>query len=448
MEITIRIADSFIPERTYVIEFLFVSLLGQQVNIKTDPDSVGYTIGLPDGEAFFADQFFTLFQNAEPQYTKDLIPDSVQYLNCSFYGNKDLPVLYGGGSLKTKSQRIEFDSDIFASTFFMLSRWEESVCEGHDEHGRTRTTELLACREGFYDRPVVNEYAELLWNVITSLGYMGTRIGGGFKIIPTHDIDFFYKWEGPMDAVKSAAGDLLKRRNLKLAGKSLGDYRSMKQGKRKDPYQTFERLITEAKRKGLSPRFYIMAGGDSPNDADYSLSDTEVVTLLNKLKDNYIPIGLHPSYESCVRPELFSNEKAELEKNAGVEVTSSRQHFLRYNILTTFRELNSAGITHDSSMGFSDRAGFRCGTAMPFQIFDLEGRSSLDIVEHPFVIMDMALLRKHKNNAEEAIEEVKKVVSQCRKFEMPCVFIWHNSSFYGKEWEGYETVFQKLMDLS
>ena len=69
-----------------------------------------------------------------------------------------------------KFKIIECGIDIFASSFFMLTRWEEYVNKIRDMHNRFPAYASLACKNNFLDRPIVNEYVEMLWNMLKFLG--------------------------------------------------------------------------------------------------------------------------------------------------------------------------------------------------------------------------------------------------------------------------------------
>lgn len=59
--------------------------------------------------------------------------------------------------------KVKLGLDIFGSAFFMLTRYEEVVKSVKDEHERFQARASLAYQEGFLERPIVNEYLEILW---------------------------------------------------------------------------------------------------------------------------------------------------------------------------------------------------------------------------------------------------------------------------------------------
>ncbi len=80
----------------------------------------------------------------------------------------DIPVIFGN-LLKNSSyvdieeDIIELGIDILGSAFFMLTRYEEYIEPERDLHDRFPASASLAYQEGFLDRPIINEYIEILW---------------------------------------------------------------------------------------------------------------------------------------------------------------------------------------------------------------------------------------------------------------------------------------------
>ena len=87
-------------------------------------------------------------------------------------------------------------------------------------------------------------------------------------------------------------------------------------------------------------------------------------------------IGLHPSYRTYLSPQQIKREfrilrhEAEL---AGIrqEQWGGRQHFLRWKAPDTWQGWEEAGLQYDSTLGYSDRPGFRCGTCYEYPVFNL-----------------------------------------------------------------------------
>jgi len=75
-----------------------------------------------------------------------------------------IPILFGSpGYVVDESGNFRLNLDVLGSAFFMLSRYEEAVLPDRDQHDRFPATASLAYREDFLDRPIVDEYVEILW---------------------------------------------------------------------------------------------------------------------------------------------------------------------------------------------------------------------------------------------------------------------------------------------
>ena len=71
----------------------------------------------------------------------------------------------------------------------MLTRYEEYVIKKRDNLDRFEYKESFAHKNSFLDRPIVNEYLELLWCGIRMIAPDLERRKRKYTVIPTHDID-------------------------------------------------------------------------------------------------------------------------------------------------------------------------------------------------------------------------------------------------------------------
>ena len=68
-----------------------------------------------------------------------------------------IPGLYGENKMIFEEDYIYCGLDIFASSFFMLTRWEELFLP-RDRFGRCDESEMFVVKHRLYTRPIVNEY--------------------------------------------------------------------------------------------------------------------------------------------------------------------------------------------------------------------------------------------------------------------------------------------------
>ena len=108
---------------------------------------------------------------------------------------------------------VVFDIDIIAVTFFMLSRWEETVGTCVDARGRLPATASVAGRQGFIDCPVVDEYALVLRAWVMRIAPHWRPSVGAFRVQLSHDVDRLFTARGWRSVVRRIVGDVVRRRN-------------------------------------------------------------------------------------------------------------------------------------------------------------------------------------------------------------------------------------------
>src|SRR5205823_13740837 len=127
--------------------------------------------------------------------------------------------------------------------------YEEAVRSQRDEHDRFPAAASIAEREGFLDRPLVNEYAESLWSLLRARWPRLERRARGFRVLPSHDVDIPFCAGGR--SVRNAAGDVVRRRDPALALRRLAG--------RHDECGTFDFLMDASERHGVRSAFFFIA---------------------------------------------------------------------------------------------------------------------------------------------------------------------------------------------
>ena len=166
----IYIPDSFFPERQYIINCIFRDFLGLDFELKIHEVPDKYIIVVPGGgKLIVKDAFFSLFSESAGYLDKSNVPVSIQYFKNH---SPDMRILrFCSGIMRSlyNNGSVYLGADIFASAFFMLTRWEEYVIEERDTLNRFPCTASLAYKNNFLDRPVVNEYVDLLWELLLKI---------------------------------------------------------------------------------------------------------------------------------------------------------------------------------------------------------------------------------------------------------------------------------------
>jgi len=355
--IKIKIPNNNIEERKYIIKIIFKEFF-----------ELDYTL------LYDAKHYEIVFKNQKKLIIEDTFfnkyPKNLEYLH-----------------LKNIPMNIE-NLDIFAQIFFMLTRWEEYVNKNRDTHNRFPATESLAYKQKFLDKPIVDEKLEVLKNKFLTLDPTLKFKSKKDNLILTHDIDNPYFWNNSKQLIKIVAGDLLKRHSFNLAINRIKEYYLVKKNKIKDPFDTFDWLMDQSECIGIKSRFYFMSGGITKFDNTYNINNPKILELIQKIKHRGHIIGIHPSYDAYANIIQFSKEKKLLEAVIGKEVTEGREHYLRFEVPTTWQIWEDNNMTIDSTCGYADREGYRCGTGNEFSVFNILTRQQLKLKERPLVFMD------------------------------------------------------------
>jgi len=151
--ITIFIPNNNINERRYIIDIIFDEFLGLQYELVFSSSSLvssDWEIELENGnKLIFEDHFFNKFPQDLEYLKLGNIPKKVEFSKNNFMVEKDIPIIYGTSNLKLTTSNLICGIDIFASSFFMLTRWEEYVNKNRDIHNRFPATESLAFKNNF-----------------------------------------------------------------------------------------------------------------------------------------------------------------------------------------------------------------------------------------------------------------------------------------------------------
>lgn len=367
-----------------------------------------------------------------------------------------VPVLFWGGGVQDRSrfatldeqaQLVTIHADIIAATLYMLTRWEEVVREERDIHERFPGVLSAGFRLGFLDRPIVDEYAVILREWLRALL---PRVDAGAlnsRVRITHDIDTIAAVPRGLPGLRRLAGAVLKRKSIAEA-MSVGW--GLVSGARSDVYyrRIFD-LLEMDKRYGFTDVVaYVMATPAGRFDSGYRVDGPLMKDVLRAMSANGFQLGIHPGYETLGCPEAVREQKERLEKALGGSVRQGRQHFLRFSVPRTWRDLVEAGLEEDSTMGYADHEGFRCGTAHPFRAFDVQRNEVLAIREWPLIVMDGTLRQYRRLSPEDARGVVGKLARRAKRVGGTFVFLWHNSSF-DFDWQGWGPVYTScLQDLA
>ena len=342
------------------------------------------------------------------------------------------------------SNESAFEYDVFAASFYLVSRYEEYLPHLKDKYNRYMAKESLAFKHNFLQKPVVNIWAKNLIDVLQGkFPYLKIK-QPKFKYISTIDIDnaFLYKGKG---FVRSIA--FLLKAILSFDVEVLKMAVAVSAKKRKDPFDTYSLQFNLQNKYKLDVRYFVLLGDYGLNDKNISHTNSSFQTLVKRLAD-LAPVGIHPSFGSNLNEKKLAIEVKRLEDIQKREVTFSRQHFLQLSLPKTYKRLIEAGITDDYTMGYASTIGFRAGIASPFTFYNLDMEQILPITIHPFAIIDDTLNFNMKLNPDEVVLQLKEIIHEVKQVNGTLISIWHNDTFSEQgPWKGWRNVYEEMVKL-
>lgn len=433
--IELNISNHFKEEKTYALKVLLCDILGCKIsNINYHSSFDSEIIYNTQSRIVLKDSFW--IDSINP-YTIDNIPQSEKLLIHNLTLEKDLPILYGEPIINIDENRIKLMADLLASTFFLLSRWEEEISDVQDKYGRFPDDESFLIKRNLHFRPLVNEYACLLKNCLISLGVDQDVFSERSYIqTATHDVDFFARLDSFPKYLKAVAGDLVKRKSIRLAFQTSKSYSGLNA---KDPYDTYSWLIELANDTNTNAIFFFIPGLLKEDTITYNINSARVINKVEQILNDGKKIGIHSSFNAFGNVDQLRIEKQRLEEISG-QITSIRQHFLLSRQSETWKQYDNLGLTDDYSLSFHNNVGFRSGIANPYPAFDLKSKNVLNLKIHPTIIMDQALIRCCNSNIDDAIMIIKHLKNQCRKYNGEFVFLWHPENINVHEWKHYADI--------
>jgi hypothetical protein len=419
------------PRLEYIVDFLSRELFDEPIEVTSSRAAYNASIQPRinySGQAFSDNEFF--IEHTGLLFEKGIREQTIDCFEVNFH--------------KAFFQtRGDFPFDIFAASFYLLSRYEEYLPHKKDEYGRYAHTNSLAFREGFLQQPLVNiwmeEFKKALLQKFPNLRFKGKN----FKCILSYDIDmaWSYRHKGFMRNIGGFA------RSIKN-----GNWQQVKErwevlrGKRKDPFDCFEWLDALHLYCRLKPYyFFLVAHKQQGYDKNTPLKVKQFRSLVEYYSNSY-KVGLHPSWQTGDDEDLFESELEWMEDITGRAIIHSRQHYLRFSLPDTFRTLTNLGIQKEFSMGYGTINGFRASVCSSFYWYDLAKDETTTLMLFPFCFMDANAYYEQGYTPQQAYAELMQFYTTVKKLNGMLVTVWHNSILgTDSSFAGWREMFELFM---
>lgn len=339
-----------------------------------------------------------------------------------------------------KKSAVPFD--VFAATFYLLSRYEEYLPHVRDTHERFPAKESIAYKNGFLDKPVIDIWAFKVKKLLQERFPDFTFKKRNFNYLSTIDVDcaYAYKRKGFIRTFGGFTKDLFTL-HLKQFWFRLLVLLNVK----KDPFNTFDWLLKMQKKYNVKTIFFFLVSDYTTFDKNISAGNSKFQSLIKHVAD-YSDVGLHPSYFTMRDFEKLKKEKKKLEHIINQPVTKSRQHFLRFELPETFQNLVDLEIEQEYSMGYASNYGFRAGTCTPFYFYDIQHEIQTPLKLFPFAVMDVTLKDYLQYSNKKAFQIMIQLAEEVKKVNGTFITLNHNETFnpYGR-FKGWKSIYERLL---
>ncbi|WP_298367986.1 polysaccharide deacetylase family protein [uncultured Lutibacter sp.] len=419
------------PRLNYIFKHFFVRILQIPVTFSTKVDEFVAHNGpkMTYAKNPLASEFFIRSHDL-------LFEQGINDIDINISNWDEIPCFFPAG----EASSIPYD--IFAASFYLISRYEEYLPHVQDKHERFPAEESVAFKNGFLEKPVVDIWAYKFLELLKAKFPNYEFKNRSFNMISTIDVDmaYAYKHKGIVRSIGGYLNDLAHLRFVNLWYRLLTNL-NLKQ----DPFNTFSQLITFKKEHNIKTLFFFLLADYTTYDKNISFSTTKFISLIKSVAD-YAKVGLKPSYYAVRNEEKLKKEKLRLEGIINTPVTFSRQHYLRLIIPETYQNLIDLDIEEDYSMGYAKHIGFRASTCTPFYFYDLDFEIQTPLKLFPIAIMDTSLKDGMKFSNEESLNKITQLKNEVIEVDGTFISSFHNDALSENDkWIGWSAIYKEML---
>lgn len=327
--------------------------------------------------------------------------------------------------------------DWWLAAFLLLEGWHERVWERQYGSVHSYSFRLKGWDERAWQHAWVNRIALFLrmWASYITGDLVIDRIGPLTKpgIQMTHDVDAVVKTlpirlkQGAFNLFNATRS--LSRGQFRQTGARLSQAKRFLLGQ--ESWWTFGQLQQWEADAGIQAIYHFHADKQPKTlkrwlfDPSYDIAAPKQRKLLIQLIKQGHKVGLHPGYETWKDPSQIATQRSLVEAAAGAQVTHCRQHWLRFSWQDTWGAQQSAGLTHDTTLMFNDRPGFRNSSALCWQPYNPNEAAAHYLNATPTLFMDSHFYDYQSMSAAERQSVMRHWIQECQNVSGDAALLWH-----------------------
>ena len=335
--------------------------------------------------------------------------------------------------------------DIFAASFYLITRYEEYLPHVKDSHGRFTAEQSLAFKYKFLEKPVIDIWSYKFLSLLKERFPDYTYKTRKYNYISTIDIDNAYAYKHK-SFIRGFGGFFMDIFRFKL--RDVWNRTAVNLNLKKDPFNTFNELLSFKKEFNIKTIFFFSIGDYTTFDTNVSASKNKYKLLIKNVQD-YALVGLHPSYFTMNNASMLKKEKGRLENITNTTIKKSRQHYLRFNLPETYQQLIDLEIDEEYSMGYASNVGFRASTCTPFYFYDLDFEIQTPLKVFPFALMDTTLNDYLKLTPKQSLGKIRDLRNEIKAVNGTFITLFHNESLSDYlRWKGWKRLYESMLKIA
>ena len=418
------------PRLKYVFKHICTRVLGIEVNFTTqietfiahDSLKISYT-KQQLGSEFFVKSHDLLFEQGLSDV--EINVQKWERSKCFFFNGEKSAIPF----------------DIFAASFYLLSRYEEYLPHVKDEFGRFLATESIAHKHKFLHQPVVDIWAykfkEAIQKQFPDFNFPDKK----YSVKPVIDVPspYDYRMKGILRSVGGFVKDIFTFRFKNLYTRVI-----VLLGFKRDPFDVFKYLINRQKKTRSKFVFFFLIGSFSTYDKGVNINKKKYISLIKHVAD-YCMVGLKTSYFSIEDKTILKKEKYKMEEIINTSLVATRQSFSKLNLPESYRNLIELEVKEDYTMGYINQIGFRAGSCTPFLFYDLDYEIQTPLKIYPYQLMDFTLLKTKSLLDKKQV--LMKIINEVKQVNGTFIPVFHNYTFSSNlKWKGFKELFNIVLD--
>ncbi len=306
------------------------------------------------------------------------------------------------------SDKSDLPFDIFAASFYLLSRYEEYQPYVKDKFGRFPAEESLAFQKGFLHLPVVDIWA-LKFKQILQARFpeqeLPQKTFDSRTIIAVSQA-YLYRKKGLVRAVGSSF-----RNFFSLRFDAILERIKVLAFGAKDPYDVYDELVDFSKKNKIPLHFMFQLSDYSAVNKSINYHKIKYHSLIKSMAD-YAVVGLLLGDEALLDMDVLQTEKKRFESIVNSPLDFILNDRFNLNIPEAYNNFDKLEIKRDFSMGYVDSIGFRAGTSIPFLFYDLSLERISPLILEPYVFNSKTLQKIGLEKATEVLSNIKTEVAK------------------------------------